>query len=150
MVLRLSTIGCALLALTSCISGPRLDAPDGFLQLRETPTDYKATTADGARLWARQFEDRDEGTLAFWADALEHDLIRNRGYELIDRTPTANAAGLEGVLQRYRVHTDGAPHGYLIAVFADHGTIRTVEFLAPSAVYDAHEDAVRTAITTLR
>ena len=140
------------LALAACGSLD-MQVPDGFLRL-ETPGDeIKATTAAGARLWVREFEDRDCGALMFWAEAVRNDLVDNRGYVYAGDGEVEDAEGHAGKVQRYSTTAAGEPHGYLIAIFVIEGastnTIRTAEFTAPRATFDAHAAAVEAALRTI-
>jgi hypothetical protein len=137
-----------------CFVGSRnLRGPDGFLRLETGGDELKATTPDGARLWVREFDDRDCGTLAFWAEAVENDLVENRGYVRDRGAEIEDADGHPGRLQRYSATAAGEPHGYLIAIFVIEGvntnTIRTAEFTAPRATFDAHAAAVEAALRTI-
>lgn len=145
------------LVLPAC-GGLSMDPPEGFLVLdREVETEdeeLRVVSADGARIWIREFADKDGGSLAFWADALEHDFVARRGYELVSRTPMEDGAGREGVAQKYSTRADGTQHGYLIAVWVfgsgSSTEIRVAEFTAPTEQFEAHLESVETAFETLR
>ncbi len=140
------------LAALACLAGCAIsmDPPDGFLELETPGRDFKATTADGARLWVREFDDPHEGALSFWADALEHDLVNERGYVLVDRSEIEDKAGRDGVVQRYSLNTEGQPHGYLVAVFINGDCVRIAEFVAPRDAFDDHVEAVQASLRTLQ
>lgn len=150
----LAAVACAALALVGAGCKLHAELPPGFLRLDAGGGELKATTPDGARLWVREFDDDDEGSLEFWADAVADDLVRNRGYVPAGTDTIHDGSGREGVLQRYTVQHDGSPHGYLIAIFVVAGTwsstIRVAEFTAESARFDELEEGVRGAIATLR
>src|SRR5690606_2374573 len=80
-VLMRAALLCALLALAASCS-VTMDLPQDFLRL-ETTGDLKAVSGDDARIWVREFETPDEAPLAFWVEALRHDLVQQRGYDLI-------------------------------------------------------------------
>jgi hypothetical protein len=131
----------------------RMDLPPEFLQLETPRAELKATTPDDARLWVRQFGDRDQGDLAFWAETLKLDLVRNRGYVLSGEEEVQDRNGTRGVQMQFGVTTEGEPHGYLVAVFIHEGgsenTIVVAEFVAPTAVFEKYLDAVQTAMSTI-
>ena len=41
-------------------------------------------TGDDARVWVRRFQDPNGADLAFWAEALEHDFVDQRGYDPLE------------------------------------------------------------------
>lgn len=146
-------LATALLLLTGC-SGISMEVPTPFLRL-ETPRDeLKATTPDDARLWVREFEDRDKGGLAFWAATLQNDLTGNRGYQLVGAEDIRDAAGRDGRALHLEATANGEAWSYLVAVFVREGTfshtIRVAEFVARGEVFAKHVEAVRGALATLR
>ncbi len=150
------TLGCATLLalLAGCVSTPSLQMklPDDFLQL-ESPRNrgLRATTADDARLWVRNFNVQADGSQKFWADAVLNDLVESRGYELVSSDVIQDAEGESGTAMEFTTVADGERVGYLMAVFwRGGGKIRVAEFTAPQARFDELSDGVRAAITTLR
>lgn len=150
MVLIRSVTVLALASLGACAAPSLLrEAPAGFLSVDDRPASYKATTANGAKFWIREFDDENDGELAFWAEALAHDFTENRGYELVSREPTHTASGVAGEAQHYRVRHDGVEHTYLICVFKQPGKIRVVEFVAERERFEANVASVFAAIATM-
>ena len=144
------------LLLASCAS-VSMDVPDDFLRLTSQESDdVRAVTADGARIWVREFDVNDDASLSFWTEALTNDLVERRGYRLEEPQTVSGAGGLEGVLLEGGCTVDGQEQGYLVAVFLVPGSlfssdrVRTVEFTAERALFDQHEEAVREAIATVR
>ena len=146
----------AALALACAGCGTTMALPKDFLQLQRE-SDYRAVTADDARLWVRRFADPDAGELEFWARTLQHDLVELRGYELVGNGDTHDADGHAGRWFEFRTNVDGERKGYLIAVFVlpkklpvlSSQHICTVEYTAREAVFAARLDAVRAALATL-
>ena len=144
-----------LLALIAgCASPIRATLPDDFLELDGPPRELKAVTADDARLWVREFPDRDGGQLEFWSDSLRNDLIEQRGYEpLGEPEEITDGTGRRGIVQTYAVRHLGADQRYLIAVFVlgsgKDQRVRTAEFVAPTALFDGYVDDIRTALRSL-
>ncbi len=141
------------LALAGGCAPLEMELPQGFLQLETGHEELKATTPDEARLWVREFDDRDQGDLSFWSSTLQNDLERRRGYRLVRVDDTEDAAGRAGVVMELAATVEGEPQGYLIAIFVIAGgstnTIRVVEFVARDAVFAEHAGAVRAALRTL-
>lgn len=131
-----------------------MELPHGFLQLETPRSEFKATTPDDARLWVRQFTDRDQGDLSFWAETLKLDLIDNRGYVLDEETELLDTEDREGVQMKFSVTTEGERYGYLVAVFVIDGgsenTIRVAEFIAPRAVFAQYVEVVQNSILTIQ
>ena len=142
----------SLRVLAAC-SALSMALPPEFLQLETGRGELKATTPDDGLLWVREFVDRDQGDLGFWTESMRRDLVENRGYVLVDERPVQDGEGRPGTQLRFRLTTEGQPHGYLVTIFVLDGsstnTIRVAEFVAPAAVFDARADAVRTAMLTV-
>jgi hypothetical protein len=138
------TAGCAM----------RMDLPEPFLRLDTSGDQLKATTPDDARLWVREFQDDDQGSLEFWVATLRNALTQSRGYALTDQGEVRDAGGLAGRWMELRAQVNGEPWGYLVALFVDEGawssTIRVVEFVAREEAFAAQVPAIRTALATLR
>ncbi len=149
---RMAVFLAALFLLGACSISMAL--PGEFLQLESDGSELKATTPDDARLWVRQFEDRDRGDLQFWAESLKLDLVRNRGYELVEETELRDGEGREGVQMQFALTTQGEPHGYLVALFVFEATsanmILTGEFVAPPPVFEEHLEAVQASLLTIQ
>jgi hypothetical protein len=131
-----------------------MDLPPDFLQLETGGFELKAITPDDARLWVREFEDRDQGALQFWASSLKVDFEDNRGYSLVEESEIRDDRGREGIQMQFAVTTEGEPHGYLVAVFVFEGssinTIRIAEFVAPRAVFEQQLEGVEAALVTIQ
>jgi hypothetical protein len=131
-----------------------MQVPEGFLELESPGGEIRAVTPEDARLWVREHDDADQGSLEFWTKALEHDLVQRRGYKLVEAFAVADAAGRPGKAWRFQVRVDGEAMGYLVAMFVIEGwqsnTIRTCEYLAREATFAAQLEAVRAAIATLK
>ena len=137
----------ALLLVTACF-GPRMDTPAGFLHLKAD--DWRAVSSDDARIWLREFDDPERGSLEFWSKTLLEDLTRNRGYEPAGEEDVTDAKGRKGRVLEFTATIDGERCGYLIAIWALDGDVCTAEFTAREDVYAAHEAAVRRALPTIR
>ena len=75
----LFALAAASLLLGACTI--QADLPSEFLRLDSQQRELKAMTADDARLWVREFDDPEDGNLAFWTEALRNDLVDRRGYK---------------------------------------------------------------------
>ncbi|MCC6673068.1 MAG: hypothetical protein IT458_18530 [Planctomycetes bacterium] len=125
-----------------------MDLPEGFLRLHASG--WRAVSADDARLWVREFDDPERGTLAFWAATLTEEFTRNRGYAPVGASEVQDKAGRTGRLMEFAATVDGERCGYLIAVWSLGSKLRTVEFTARDEVYRRHVAAVRQGLATVR
>lgn len=129
-----------------------LDTPDGFLVVNESRSEIRATSSDGALLWARTFDDPHGGDQAFWADALYNDLVDNRGYTMLEKNPAEAGAGahsVDGEEMLFETFTHGALHRYLIWLFVRANTICVVEFVGRPEPFADRIDAVRESVRSL-
>ncbi len=130
---------------------------DGFLVVKRDAAEVKAITPDASKLWVRQFAVPKRGSLEFWSKALKSDLVDHRGYALVEERGVRDAKGNEGVELVFDVTVQGQAQRYLVAVFVPSGpfwqptgTVRTVEFVAPTATFDKYQAVVRQACTPVR
>lgn len=147
--LRTALLGVLALGLAACGS-LRMDLPPSFLRLTSGERELKATTADDARLWVREFGDPEGGDIAFWVQALRYDL-EARGYRHdAEAAFVRDAAGNAGELHRFSAMLDGREYGYAIAIFLPSpGLVRVAEFVAPRERFDELVPAVREALASL-
>ncbi len=131
-----------------------ISPPRDFLRLEGAKREIRLTTPEQARVWVREFEDPDQGEVAFWSAALRNDLVGRRGYTLRDEGDIDDGRGDEGHWASFTTTVDGQPYGYLAALWVDTGarnnTIRIAEFVAPQQEFDERLASVRTALETLR
>jgi hypothetical protein len=145
--------GPAWAALLMCVAAAgcataRMDLPKDFLEL-EGRSDFQAVTADDARVWVRQFKDRNEAPLAFWVGVLEHEFTTKRGYEVVKKGEV-NASLGKGSWFECAANVRGERMGYLVAVWASGSDITVAEFVARAEVFATRVDEVRAALTTVR
>jgi|JRYL01.1.fsa_nt_gb hypothetical protein len=141
--------------LGACTAPMRL--PDEFLTLAHAQRagDFRATTGKGGDVWMRQFVERNEGNLEFWAQALEYD-FEQRGYQRVAGGECTDASGAAGRWFEYTTGLRGERVGYLVALWVDDRgwrpgcEITTVEFVARADEFAARRDAVFTALATVR
>ena len=102
---------------------------------------------------ALSLDDRHDGDLDFWTDALFNDYVDNRGYVLIEKNPI-QAGDVKGEEMFFETNSHGALQKYLVSLFVVDGvfgsTICVAEFVARSGPFETHLDAVRRAVTTLK
>ena len=170
--MKLSTIGSSLLLLAAgalaigCGPSFTLSTPPGFIELDEkySPYDYRATTADGVVIAARELDNDRHGELGFWVKAIENRMRERGGYALIESKQVKSADGVEGRLLRFG-HDDqggagsslqaqgtgsGRPHLYYLAVFVTEKKIFLVEAGGTKELISSQAAVVDSAIAAFR
>jgi len=140
-----SGTGCATL---------QMDVPDRFLVIEEEGDSLKAMTPEESKIWVRDFDDDTFGSLTFWRDAVKGDLLKGRGYTLVEETSVKDGYGNDGVALVVETTLSGRPVKELLAVFIVPGwfsnTIRVAEFVADKAAFDTELAGVKSSLSTLR
>ena len=133
----------ALLVNVGCVS---VKPPDGFLRVRQDTAQMKAVSDDESLFWYREFRDSERAGFDFWASALRHDFIDQRGYTLLEEREL-QAFGEPGLEMLFEVTVDGVARRYLLCMSVDEGIfadeIRVAEYVADKARFDRHLESVR-------
>ncbi len=104
--------------------------PPGFVDMGEErygDEEYRATTADGAVLGIRAFENDPEGDLPFWSRAVENRLRVMAGYALLDTKKVKARDGTEGTQMRMGHDEEKNPHLYVVTVFVTEDYVYVLE-----------------------
>jgi hypothetical protein len=136
-------IDAAALLATGCGPSFVLSTPPGFIELEEehSPYDYRATSADGLVMGAREIDNDRHGELAFWVKAVENRMRERGGYALIESKAVKSADGVEGRQLRFghdasaggdtspQAQSSGTarPHLYYLTVFVTEKKIFLLE-----------------------
>jgi len=127
--------------------------PDRFLVVQDEWGSKRALTPEESKLWVREFDDDSKGTLAFWSEALKADLIKSRGYTLVEEATVKDANGRAGMSMVLETTLSGRPVREFLAVFVVPGwfsnTIRVVEYVADKDAFTTEVEGVRTSLGTL-
>lgn len=141
---------CAAAACAGCLT---MQVPERFLVVERGPGVLRAITPEESKIWARDFDDETKATLAFWKDAVKADLVKNRGYTLINESQIQDGAGHQGLLMTLEATLGGRPVRELLAVFVIDGvcsnTVRVAEYVADKDAFDAEVEGVKKSLTTL-
>lgn len=130
---RLGSIPSVAAALLLVACGPSFKAttPSGFVELDEpgySEYDYRATTADGLVLAAREIDNDPKGESAFWVRAIENQMRERGGYALLETKDVSSADGVAGKQLRFGHDESGnQPHLYTITVFVTDSAICLLE-----------------------
>jgi len=103
----------------ACGCGTTLDLPENFVAVDEGnlgPYEARGVSADGMGIAVRLEENAENGTLAFWTEAVRRQLA-SRGYTLDKTEDVESDAGLAGTLMTFTTDRGGRPYTYLVAVF---------------------------------
>jgi hypothetical protein len=151
-MLRLSHLcpALALISLAGCTA--RIDAPPGYIKLREpAPYDLKGVSAQGAviALKARPNEDA-SADLAFWSQAVEHQKVDLDGLRLAGRDAIKSDSGLPGVLFNFELGEGQGKVTYLVALYVTPRQIYTVEAGGPNDIISPDLEKLRKAMLSLR
>jgi hypothetical protein len=104
---------------SGCAPSFQAATPPGFVVLDEEYAnyDYRATTADGLVLAAREIEHEPVGDVNFWVRAVENEMRMRGGYAHLETKTVKNRQGLEG-RQLWFGHDEGSkPHLYMVTLF---------------------------------
>lgn len=141
-------LAAACLLLASC--APLLTTPDGFVKLDEHGVyDYRATTADGLVIAARQIDHDPEGSMAFWVRAVENEMRNRGGYALLERREVKTKKGLAGTQLRFGHDQGQEPHLYSVAIFVTEDDLFLVEIGGKKALIDQHQAQLEAALQSL-
>lgn len=144
------------LSLGAAACGPAFEVstPPEFVELEEEYSryDYRATSADGLVIAAREIENESKGGAAFWLKAIKNRMRERGGYALLEELPLKSADGVPGTQLRFG-HDEGSanPHLYYLSVFVTEDMIYLFEaggtkelMTAQAAQIDASLKAFRT------
>jgi hypothetical protein len=146
----LSTVSFALaLALAGCGPSFKAGTPPGFLELEDPGGhyDYRATTADGLVIAARELDNPESGELSFWSRAIENELRSNGGYALLASRSVTSKDGVRGTELRFGHDQGDAPHLYYLAVFVTPSKLCLVEAGGKKDLVARHEKEIAWAFS---
>ena len=136
--------------------GPSFEAqtPSGFVELEESsygPYDYRATTAEGVVIGAREIDNDVEGESEFWLTAIRNKMRERGGYALIKEVAVKSADGVAGTQLQFG-HDDGnnKPHLYYLTVFVTTKTIWIVEIGGTKELMEKESAKVTQAVAGFR
>ena len=99
----------------------QMDIPDNFVVVDDYNRgayEVRGVSTDGMVLAARSEDNAENGTLAFWAEAVKRELA-SRNYTLANSQDVESARGLAGKLMTFSVNRGGRPFTYMTAVFVN-------------------------------
>lgn len=147
--------GLVLLAgFATLASGCRsLETPEGYVQMRSAGYryDYRAVAASGAVLATRTVPNPTEnGDLAFWSAAVEHQKVDLDGLRLHAREDLRTAGGRDGVLFEFSVGSGQGELRYLVGMYVRPDRIHLLEAGGAAAEIAKDRDKLVAAMRTYR
>lgn len=133
---------------SGCVS---LKTPDGYAERTRTGGyDYKAISTDASVIAVTVFdnEDREKGTLAYWAEAARKQLTLSRGYSFLEQGDFSSPQGL-GRWMRFSHRYRGTEYLYLLGLVVDGGDIYALEAGGEKETFAKDLPAVLAAFATL-
>lgn len=131
---------------------PPMEAPDGFLVVKESRHELQAVSPDDARVWWREFPVDNKTGPEFWAKAIQTHLVDHLGYRLIDQSEVVSFKQQPGHQMLFEADSDQGPVRYLLTilrkpkpVWSRRGAIQVIEFAAPANLYADYVNAVGAA-----
>lgn len=145
---RAGLFALALFAITGCGRSFVPATPPGFVDLGDNYPDgeYRATTADGAVIGVRAYDNEPKGELAFWVRALENRMRDSGGYALLEKRTVANRGGLTGTQLRFGHDEGRVPHLYWVTLFVTDKKIFVIEAGGVKAEVERQEAQIEWAI----
>ncbi|HET6613726.1 MAG TPA: hypothetical protein VFG83_17120 [Kofleriaceae bacterium] len=138
-------------ALTACGPSFSYATPHGFVELEpRDPYDYRAVTADGLVLAAREIDHDPKGDLAFWTEVITNHLRQRGGYALLATKPIKTAEGLAGAQLRFGHDEGSRPYLYYVTVLVTDDTIYVLEAGGTKAQVEAHAADIASATHNFR
>jgi len=134
-----------------------LDLPENFVAVEEgdySSYETRGVSADGTVVSVRLEDNAENGTLAFWAEAVKRQLA-TRGYTLDKTEDVKSDAGVAGTLMTFTTDRGGRPFTYLNAIFVtpgllDDGEVMVVEVGGETLAVTPRLADLRAAVLSVR
>ena len=141
-------LGVALLACHASFSS---SAPRGFVELDPTERyDFRATSADGLVLAARQLDNDPQAELSFWTRAVENAMRTRGGYALLETRDVQVAGGLRAKQLRFGHDEASQPHLYYVTLVVTCSAIYVLEAGGTKPLIEQHTPEIETWLHTFR
>ncbi len=151
MNLKIFMCSVALAGLGSGAGCVSLKTPDGYAERTRTGGyDYKAISTDASVIAVTVFEneDREKGTLDYWAEAARKQLTLSRGYSFQEQGDFTSPQGL-GRWMRFGHRYRGTEYTYVLGLVVDGGDIYALEAGGEKNTFDKDLPAVLAAFASL-
>lgn len=126
---RVLPLALLLAALTGCGRSFVPATPAGFVDMgtRYRAGEYRATSADGAVIGIRAFDNDPKGELPFWTRIVERRMHEMGGYAVLDKRDVAGRTGVRGVELRFGHDEGREPYLYRVVLFVTDAKVFVLE-----------------------
>jgi len=138
-------------ALGGCV--PDMDLPKDFVGVSKADLEghhVRGISADGVVVGLRSEDNAENGTVDFWAQAIQDELKAGRGYELQASEDVKSRSGLEGKLMTFATHQRGATFTYMLAIYVKSGKVLLAEAGGKADAVKKYSEPVREALLSVR
>lgn len=135
----------------ACGPSFELATPPGFVEIDQSwdHYDYRATTAKGLVIAAREIDHDPKGDAAFWLEAIRDRMRTRGGYALLDEVGVTSADGVKGTQLRFGHDEDGnKPHLYYLTVFVTDDAIVLLEAGGTKQLVTDNQAQIDRAVST--
>ncbi len=145
--MRLLLLALLLLAPVSCRT---IQSPTGYLPLEpHGELVYHAVAPNGNRIEIREHENREEGTVDYWARAVRRELVEGRGYSVQGEREIRSRDEAPGREILFSAEHQLREYLYLVAITADAGRVQIVEAGGERTALEPDLPAIRAMVDTL-
>ena len=142
--MRALVLAIAVLTIAACTSTPRTGVPEGYVTLPTRGNEVLSVVAPtGNRMVVKRHTNPPEGTLEFWRDAIQNELVDGRGYELTESQGVAGSGGAPAWELLFSVPRPEGAYLYLVTIRIDRGAVIVAEA-------GGQEKSIRPDLTDLR
>ncbi len=148
---RMTIIMLAAAMLSGC--GVKMDIPQDFIRIendKPSPYSIHAISADGVSIAVRREDNHQEGTLGFWAKAIENVLVNNREYKLVNTEDVVSGKGVSGRMMIFTAKKEGFDYTYISAVFVSKRAVLVAEAGGRSEMVKPLSGELRKSMLTVR
>ena len=130
-----------------------MDIPANFVAVDKSALDgydVRAVSADGVAVGLRSQSNPKNGSVEFWAEAIQNELTASKGYKLEKEEPLTSASGASGKLLVFSAQQSGADFTYMLAVFVRGDAILIAEAGGKADAVKPKMDALKAALRSAR
>lgn len=144
-----SLLSCGVLLAAAGCNTFRIKTPPGFVTFKRTWRFYRAVSPDNAVMTARSWKNKPRGTLSFWAEVVEREMLYTLGYTMVKKDKVKAGSGQEGVRLMFKVASRGRWHIYIVALFVTSKRIYVFEAATYRQYLGRHEPAFKGALASM-
>jgi len=139
-----AAVGCTAHTMTLPANFVPFDKPGGGMYFA------RGVSADGVVVGLRSEQNRKEGTIDFWAEAVRNQLTEGKGYRFQGGEDVACASGQRGRLLTFTADESGVNFTYLIALFVQPQAVLIAEAGGKTEALKAKTDEIKKAFASIK